>query len=188
MTTLTLEKPRLMTGEEFFNLPNNDLLELVEGEVRSMNAPGLEHGYLEMQIGRLLGNFVYPRKIGWVFGGETGVYVHRNPDSIRGVDVAFISRERLPKRPTRGYLEIAPELIVEIVSPNDRWREINKKIAEYFAIGVDEVWIVNPTDKDVRRYTSPLEVENYENDESVAGRGKLAGFSLNLMDLFADDV
>ncbi len=177
-------KQKLITGEELLEMEDIGPCELVAGEIVKMSPTNVEHAYLESEIGRILGNFVVERKIGWVFTGEAGVYTQRNPDSIRAGDVVFISKERAPKRPRHGFLEIAPELVVEIVSPSDRWADLHDKIEEYFGIGVQWVWVVEPTRQVIRVYRAPTNVEIVA--DLLRGEGILAGFELAIPELFAE--
>ncbi len=85
-------------------------------------------------------------------GGETGIYIRRNPDTVRGMDIAVISKERLPTIPASGSLEAVPELIVEILSLGDRWEHFDHKRQDYFSIGVDQVWVVHPRLKAIYVY------------------------------------
>ncbi|MCX6045558.1 MAG: Uma2 family endonuclease, partial [Chloroflexi bacterium] len=146
---------------------------------------GDEHGIIESEIARYLGNFNVTRKLGWVLTGEVGVYTRYEPDTVRGVDVIFISRKRLAA-PSGKALQVAPELVVEIVSPTDRWSELRSKIAEYFAIGVERVWIVEPGKKQLLVYRTPTEFIQLAEQETVHGEGILEGFALPLHELFAE--
>ncbi|WP_420631284.1 Uma2 family endonuclease [Candidatus Leptofilum sp.] len=175
---------KLITGEELLELEGIGPCELVAGEIVKMSPTNVEHAFLESEIAALLRNFVARQKTGWVLTGEVGVYTQRNPDSIRAGDVVFISKERASKRPRRGFLEIAPELVVEIVSPNDRWADLHDKIDEYFGIGVQWVWVVEPTRQVIRVYRAPTQVEIVA--EQLQGEGVLAGFELSVTDLFAE--
>lgn len=151
-----------------------------------MSPTGGEHGHVEFDLGRVLGNFVADRKLGWVVGGETGLYIRRNPDRVRGADVAFISKQRLPRRPGRGFLEVAPELIVEVISPNDTWEEVRAKLEDYFSIGVERVWVVEPEKRAVLVYRSATEATRLGETDILKGEGLLAGFELPLQQLFAE--
>ncbi len=128
---------RLITGEELLAMGDIGPCELIDGEIIPMSPAGGVHGWIESTLGRALGTFVEERDLGWVMGGEVGIYTRRNPDRVRGADVAFWSHERLPEGPPPGFLDVVPELVVEVISPTDRWRDIREKIEEYFAIGVD---------------------------------------------------
>ena len=86
------------------------------------------------------------------------------------VDVAFISRERQPTRP-KAFLEVAPELVVEIVSPSDRWSDLRQKIREYFIAGVYRVWIVDPEAREVLVFRSPTELAQLGLADTLQRRG-----------------
>ena len=149
-----------------------------------MRPVGGDHGVLAFEIGRRLANFVDSRQLGWVLGGETGIYTRRKPDRVRGMDVAFLSKQRQPQRPL-GFLATAPELIIEIISPTDRWSAMRQKIDEYFDIGVERVWIVEPGDQTVLVYRAATILTKLTTDDTVHGEGLLAGFSIPLAELFA---
>lgn len=176
----------LITGEEFYMMADIGPAELVEGKVVPITPTGGEHGFVEFfTLGRLLGNFVAEQDIGWLLGGEVGIYTRRDPDTIRGADIVFLSRERAPKGPPKGYLEVAPELIIEIVSPGNTWTDMRRKIDEYFDAGVDRVWIVEPETKSVLVYKDSTTIEKYEAGDVLAGDGDLEGFEISVDDIFA---
>lgn len=177
-------KEKLLTGAEVLALGIAQPFELVKGKIIYMDYTGDEHGIIESELARHLGNFVVPRRLGWVLTGEVGLYTQRAPDTVRGVDVIMISRQRLAA-PSGKALQVAPELVVEIVSPSDRWSELRSKIAEYFAIGTVWVWIVEPEKKQLLIYRTPTEFTQFTEQETVYGEGILAGFALPLSELFA---
>src|ERR671932_216210 len=107
---------KLITGEELLEMGDIGLCELIDGRIVPMSPTNSEHGFVEFTMGSALEQFVRPRKLGWVMGVEVGIYTRRNPDRVRGADVAFISRQRMPKRPRRAFLEVAPELVIEVIS------------------------------------------------------------------------
>jgi len=176
---------RLITGEELLAMGDIGPCELIDGEIIPMSPAGGVHGWIESTLGRALGTFVEERDLGWVMGGEVGIYTRRNPDRVRGVDVAFWSHERLPEGPPPGFLDVAPELVVEVISPTDRWRDIREKIEEYFAIGVDRVWVVEPPTRSVLVYESPTTQRQLGEGDLLEGEGVLEGFSLPVARLFA---
>ncbi len=152
-----------------------------------MSPTGLAHGAYEGNIYERLKAFVRQHKLGRVVVGEVGVYVRRNPDTVRGVDVAFISNKRYAQRQqTTGFLDVAPELIVEIMSPDDRWSEVKQKLKEYFAIGVQLVWVADPTDKTIYAYRSLTDVREFTEKDALTGDEVLPGFTVSVADLFED--
>ncbi|MCL4267095.1 MAG: Uma2 family endonuclease [Anaerolineae bacterium] len=184
MDTAVLAPPQLITAHELLDMPDVGRYELVRGEIITMTPPTVEHGYLVSEIAWSLGNFVAKHKLGWVFVGEVGIFTERSPDTVRGADVSFISRQRAPQRPRKGFLQIAPELVVEVVSPHDLWTDLNEKIEEYFALGVDWVWVVEPKRKAVRVYHGATAVTI--RTDTLHGEGILAGFVLSIPELFAE--
>ena len=123
----------ILTAKEFARLPDDGIpSELVRGRIVRMNIPKPLHGLVCGNITVVLGSFVKKHQLGWVFSNDSGVITERNPDSVRGPDVAYCSYKRLPKRsrPKRDYLDVAPELAFEVRSPDDRWSKLQAKVAE----------------------------------------------------------
>ena len=151
-----------------------------------MSPTSWKHGRYVNELARQLGNFAREHQVGETLTGEVGIYTHRNPDTVRGADVAFISTERLGQVTSESYLDVAPELVIEVVSPGNTWQEMRDKIVEYFAIGVERVWIVEPEHKRVLVYQTPDESTTMNATDTLAGEGVLEGFSLSLTELFGD--
>ena len=179
-------RTRRITGDELLAMGDIGPCELIEGRIVPMTPTGSEHGVIESNLSRHLGNFVADKKLGKVMNGEVGIFTRRRPDSVRGADIAFVSRERLADRPAKGFLTVAPELVVEIVSPSDRWQEMRQKIEEYFAIGVQRVWIVEPDNRDVLVYSASTEMRKLGEGDLLTGEGVLEGFSLPVAQLFEE--
>ncbi len=189
MVTATLEAVTLeaatITGEELFALGDIGPAELIDGRITPMSPTGGEHGRVESELAARLREFARQHKLGWVIAGEAGIYTRRNPDRVRGMDVAFISYVRLPRLPA-GFLTVAPELVVEIISPTDRWSDVQTKIEEYLAIGVDCVWVVDPAAHSVRVYRAGARMTRLENGDMLRGEGLLAGLEISLAELFGE--
>src|SRR6516165_6897931 len=121
---------KLLTAEEFFLVPSPEdgtQQELVRGEIVSMPPPGGLHGVCCNKVGRRLGNFVEERDLGTVTSNDTGFVTERGPDSVRGPDVAYWSKEKLPTVPV-GYIEVPPQLLVEVLSPSNTSKHIRTKL------------------------------------------------------------
>ncbi|MFQ6015620.1 MAG: Uma2 family endonuclease [Anaerolineae bacterium] len=176
---------KLITGEELLAMGDIGPCELIDGRIVPMAPTGGEHGILESELARHLGNFVADRDLGWVMVGEVGLYTRRDPDRVRGADVVFISKARLPELP-KGFLEAAPELVVEIMSPDDRWQDVQQKLKEYFSIGVQWVWIVEPENRAVLVYRSRTEMQEFGEGDTVNGEGVLEGFRLPVASLLTE--
>lgn len=187
MSTLSAPvESKLITGEELLAKGDIGPCELIDGRIVSMSPTGEEHSAIEFVLGGALLGFVRERGLGRVLGGEVGIYTRRNPDRVRGADVAFISKARSSGTPRKGFLETAPELVVEIMSPENRWEDMQQKIEEYFAIGVDRVWIVEPDNRVVRVYRSISEMVRLGEEDVLRGEGQLDGFQVPVRALFSE--
>lgn len=148
MTTAAAASPTetLLTVEQYAALPDDGRrTELVNGRVVEMRPPSFRHGVIANRVGRVIGNHVAERKLGWVTSYDSGVTTRRSPDTVRGPDVAYYSFSRIPAdHPPEGYPEVAPELVVEVRSPSNTWRAINTKVGEYFAAHVKVVCVPDP--------------------------------------------
>src|SRR5262245_4884015 len=125
----TLTQQRLITAEEFWQLCGGERrLELVDGKVVEMPPVGPSHGSADRRIVTPLGIYVDEHVLGDVYL-NTGFILRRDPDLVRGPDQAFVSAERIRANPppAEGFWPIAPDLAVEIVSPNDTAEELNDK-------------------------------------------------------------
>jgi Uma2 family endonuclease len=186
MTTLTetIEGKRLITGEELQAMNDVGPCELVEGEIIPMTPTSDAHGAIEKNVGYELEKYVRAHKTGYVRVGEVGVYVSRNPDTVRGADAVFISEERYAGQTSPGFLEVAPDLVVEILSPSDTWARVNKKLHEYFNLGVKMVWIIDATDPQVYVYRSITTVRYLTADDKIPGDEILPGLDLPVNNLY----
>jgi len=186
-TTSHPQTETLVTGDELLGMGNIGPAELVEGRIVLMSPTGYKHGRYEGRFYKYLEAFVEPKKLGEVFIGEVGIYIRRNPDTIRAADVAFISTERLAQqKQEEGFLEVAPELIVEVMSPSDRWSDVKQKLREYFSIGVKLVWVADPTDRTVEAYRSLTDLREFTEADTLTGDDVLPGFSVPVASLFEE--
>jgi Uma2 family endonuclease len=181
---VTLTKIKFISGEDLAEMGNLGRCELVEGRIVPMAPTGDEHGGVEVNIGAVLREFVRTHKMGKVRGGEVGIYIRRNPDTVRGADVLFISNERYAQKKSLSFLDVAPELIVEILSPHDSWSDVTQKLREYFAIGVLLVWVVDPPARTVYAYRSMTEIREFSEHDHLPGDEVLPGFSVKVAELF----
>ncbi|MBM4423616.1 MAG: Uma2 family endonuclease [Chloroflexi bacterium] len=177
----------LITGDDLLAMGDIGPCELVEGRIVLMSPAGFPHGDYEMNFGERLKAYARQSRSGKVVVGEVGIYVQRDPDTIRAADVIFVSNERLAKRQkTSGYLDVAPDLIVEILSPDDRWQEVTQKMREYFAIGVRLIWIAEPASKTVFAYKSLTDVREFGEGDTLAANDVLPGFAAPVAALFEE--
>lgn len=161
--------------------------ELIDGRIVRMSPTNYRHGRIELRIGKLLDDFVAPRKLGKVLIGEVGIYTRRNPDRVRGADVLFITNETYARRsPGLAFLDVAPELVVEVLSPEDRAMDVTQKLREYFAIGVRLVLLVDPEARVVSVYRSLSDVRELKEGDRLTGDDILAGFDVPVAEIFEE--
>jgi Uma2 family endonuclease len=180
-----VEAPRLVTGEQLAQLGDIGRTELVKGVIIHMSPTGYLHGRIEGNLGAILRAFVSQHKLGEVLVGEVGIYTARGPDTVRGADVAYISNERLARVQSSSYLDVAPELVVEVLSPDDRWGDLVDKLSEYFAVGVQVVWVADPKTQSVYVYHSLNKVQHFSVEDALPGGDVLPDLSVPVADLFA---
>lgn len=123
--------PELMTAEELehLHLPGKST-ELVRGRLLVREPPGTRHGRIAAILAYFITDFVRRNRLGVVFAQDTGFKIQSNPDTVRAPDVAFLAQERVDLVPDRGYAALTPDLLAEIVSPDDRPGELLAKIAQ----------------------------------------------------------
>lgn len=178
----------LLTVEEFARRPeplDGSHEELVQGKVITMPPPRFRHGRIQFRIGYLVQKFLDKLPIGQVVC-ETGVVTHRDPDSVRGPDVAYWSVERLPRdAEVELYPDVAADLCVEVLSPDERPKQVQQKLREYFACGVRMVWLIDPEARTVTVFREPTEGRLLCEDAKLTGEDVLPGFECRVAELFA---
>jgi Uma2 family endonuclease len=175
MTTQT----QLMTAEDLLRLPHGGQLhELIEGVLTTMAPPGGDHGLIAAEFSGELRAFVRANNLGRVFI-ETGFIIRRNPDTVRLPDVAFVSRERMAAigRVT-GFMEGAPDLAVEIISPSDLYNEVADKVAEWLAAGTRMVLVIDPRQRTVTVRRPPTDVTILTENDEIDGADVVPGWRL----------
>jgi Uma2 family endonuclease len=201
MSTMTLTSPVLsvdypvappaprITPEELAAMSDGDSYELVDGHLRERNASKLS-SFVGARMIRFLGNHCYPAGLGWVFGSDLGYRCFPSrPDHVRKPDASFVSRERMPAGEIgEGYCLIAPDLIVEVVSPNDNAIELEQKLREYHEIGVPLVWVIYPETRSARVHRVTKQDTYLLADGYLEGETVLPGFRIALADLFPVEV
>ena len=178
---------KLLTAEEFANMPSDGKrYDLVKGRLVEVCRPKYIHGRLQTRFARHLDIFTDENKLGAVVT-ESGHILARNPDTVRGPDVAFIAQARLEHQEPTGFIPNGPDLAVEIVSPNDTTKEVMDKIKEYFRAGTRLVWVVYPEMQEVYVYAgSSTNVHIVDINGTLDGGDVLPGFALPLRDVFQD--
>ena len=178
------QKP--VTAEELLRTPADGLRrELVCGEVRTMAPAGYQHGRIDQNIAASLDRLVRDEGAGVVLAAETGFKPSANPDTVRAADVAFATRERAEAAgEVADYWPGAPNLAVEGVSPNDRFAEVEEKIAAWLAASTRMVLIANPRGKTVTVRHSEKEALILSEEETIEGGEVVSGWTLPVADVF----
>ncbi len=176
----------LMTAAELFAMPDDGMRhELVRGELRTMTPAGGEHGAVAQNLSELAGPFIRTHKLGRAFTAETGFLLARDPDTVRAPDFALIRRQRIPEAGIpRSYVETVPDLIAEVISPSDRYADVEEKVLEWLAAGVEIVWVLTPRTRTVTVHSRSEGVRVLSADDELTGGSVLPGFSCRVAELF----
>ena len=184
MTTET----QLLTAEDLLRLSSEGVRgELIRGVLHETMSTGQRHGKIVSKLVFRLMLHVEPQRLGTVVCSDSGVLLEHNPDSVREPDVAFTSVERQPLGTVRdGYALVVPDLVVEVVSPSDKERDVLQKAEMWLSFGVRLVWVVRPETRtvDVHRMGAPI--VTLDDTQSLDGLDVLPGFSCPLTDIFDD--
>jgi Uma2 family endonuclease len=172
-----------LTAEEAWRLDPPGHWELVDGQVVVVSPAGALHGIIVARVARVLGGFVEEHRLGEVLAGDPGFILQRDPDTVRGPDVAFVSATRLPGRPPAAFMAGAPDLAVEVLSPSDSWKAVDAKAAEFLAAGARAVWAIDPGAETAKVYTG-TGARVLARDEALACPELLGDFALPLSDLW----
>jgi Uma2 family endonuclease len=174
----------LVTGEELYRRPDLGPCELIDGRIVPLSPTRPEHGETELDLGYELEAWVRSSGRGRAFSGDVGIYIRRNPDTVRAPDLMFISHGRYAQRQKGAYLTVAPELIVEVLSPDDRPGGVREKLADYFSAGVDRAWAVDPEAQRILVYRALNDVQEFGAGDILKDEELLPGFRLLLTELF----
>ncbi len=168
----------LLTATDVERLsPPGKQVELVRGRLIVREPPGTRHGAIAANLTCLLGEFVRRHHLGVVFAQDTGFKIASDPDTVRAPDVAFVARERADRIPSRGYAALAPDLLAEILSPDDPPAEVLAKVADWLAAGTKLLWVVDPERSEVRVYRRDGSLVVLRESDSLEGEDVLPGFS-----------
>lgn len=176
-----------MTAEELLRMPDDGFrYELVRGELVKMPLACAEHGYITMQVGGRLAQYVEIKKLGTVYAAGTGFQIAFNPDTVRAPDVSFLRRQRKEGIGNmEGYWPGPPDLAVEVISPSDTYVEVMAKVLDWLDAGTLMVVVVNPRRETVTVYRSRTDIAILTKDEELDGKDVVPGWTLPIADLFA---
>src|ERR687897_2660024 len=149
-----------VTADELLHLPDDGFrYELVQGELRRMTPAGNVHGRVAMNIGTALNIHIKAHDLGIVYAAETGFRLATDPDTVRAPEVAFVSRERVEAvGELEGHWPGAPDLAVEVISPDDSHVEVESKVFDWLEAGTKMVLAVNPRRRSVTLYRSQSDI------------------------------
>lgn len=184
------EATKLMTTEELLAMPDDGVERwLIRGQLREggMTVRNGWHSRLTIRVGKLLDNWLdlQPEPRGSVLGGEAGVRLRKTPDSTVGIDVVYISAELAAQQTDETKLiDGVPILAVEILSPYDTVENIDEKIDDYLAVGVQLVWVIDPRHRTVEIFRPGAEPELVNVTQELSGEPHLPGFRVPVASIF----
>ncbi len=181
-----------ISAEEFWeiaHLPENadKHMELIEGVIYEMPPAGEEHGSDAGNFFGFIWTYVRAHDLGRLTTAETGYIVHTDEngkDTILAPDVGFISKARASAVPSKKYARLAPDLAVEVVSPNDKASEIHIKVNQYLRYGTKMVWVAYPATRTVVVHT-PAGAQTLTENDTLDGGDVLPGFTLAIREIFS---
>jgi len=182
---------QFISAEKFLELVEQPqyvdrVVELVEGEIVEMSLPGGEHGEILMLIASKIANFVYENSLGRVTSGDTGFILERSldgRDTVRGIDIAFVSFAKAPNPFVSKLVDVPPDLAVEVISPSNKAADIELKIWQLLNAGTALVWVVYPDTRNVLVRSASGAKTLHEND-TLSGGDVLPGFEIRVGDIF----
>jgi Uma2 family endonuclease len=179
------EQRALITGDDLARMPHQEPCELIDGRIVPMSPTNPEHGRIELNIAAAFRAAVRTQHLGLVMVGEVGIFTKRNPDRVRAADVVYISHAEYARRTRRrAYLDVAPELVIEILSPENPHVDIREKVEEYLAIGVRLVLVVDPATRTIVAERADSKGTRYAIGELVPCGDIIPGFELPVSDAF----
>ena len=176
-----MSSPALLTADDLMRLqPPDKRTELVRGRMIVREPAGFRHGDIAMAIAARMHSFVRENKLGRVLAAETGFRLFTNPDTVRAPDVAFVRNEQIPDPLPRGFAPFAPDLAVEVLSPDDRPGEVLAKVADWLRAGTRLVWVVDPDRRLARVYREDGTESEISGVTAIDGENVLPGFTCSL--------
>ena len=159
--------------------------ELIRGALREMAPSGWSHIRLAMRIGPSLHQHVEANSLGAVGAAEGGFLIATDPDTVRAPDVAFISQARIDEvGNVDGFWPGAPDLAVEVISPSDRYADVENKVLDWIDAGCRMVIVVNPRDRNATIYRSRADIAILGEGGTLEGGDIVRGWKLPVQEVF----
>ena len=191
MSTMVATEPEMkpkaeVTPEELLAMPDGGHYELIDGELRERSVSFLSNIVAAECDHRSCETTVASTNLGWILASELGYRCFPwKPRRIRRADVSFFRADRVSKeRLSEGFCTIAPDLAVEVVSPNDFIEELDEKVEEYLRAGVKLVWVVHPRVKAVQVFRADGSESWLWASAELSGEDVVPGFHCQVDALF----
>ncbi len=182
---MALQTVATMTADELLVMPHNGYrYELIKGELRQMAPAGSQHGRIALKIGWRLAQFVEESGLGTTYAAETGFIIDTAPDTVRAPDASFVSKERAEAIDEEGFFPGAPDLAVEVVSPNDRASEVTEKAFDWLRAGAKMVIVLDPKTSTATVYRGLDDGRILTEGDTIDGEDVVPGWQLPLADVF----
>lgn len=174
-----------ITADDFLLMPENEGAELVDGEIVEVPMGSLS-SWIGGRLHTFVDMFLLTHNLGWAFPQETGIAIWpAEPRRVRKPDLTYLRRDRLPgDRPPDGWLTVAPDLVAEVVSPNDLAEDLERKLAEYRGAGIPLIWVIYPATRTAHILGASRQRIELGPAGVLDGEDILPGFTLSLADLF----
>ena len=175
-----------VSAEQLFDRSDDgNRYELIRGELHMMSPAGGRHGRVAHNLGLILGRHVRRAGLGAVYAAETGFLIARDPDTVRAPDVAFVSHPRLQQiGDDAGYVPLAPDLVGEVISPNDSFSYVEEKAFGWLAAGTRIVLLVDPGTRTVHVYRAADRIVVLDENAAVDASDVVDGWRFPVAELF----
>ncbi len=185
MGTPAIQKHK-MTVDEFAQHYLGKRAELINGEVVEYMPTSPLHAKVVSRTTVYLGQYALQHKAGDVLTGEPGYIIREgNQESVRAPDVAFVRKERVPQEGwSEGFCTVIPDLVVEVISPSDSYRQLRQKVEQWLSAGVQVVWVVDPERRVVEIWRPDGTLQTLHENDTLTGDPVLSGFQIRVGELF----
>jgi Uma2 family endonuclease len=177
---------QLLTADDLLRMPDDGFrYELVDGELRKMAPAGSQHGRVILNVTTPLDQHVRRNDLGVVFAAETGFTLRTGPDTVRAPDVAFVSKQRFAQvGDVPGYWPGAPDLAIEVLSPGDRFSEVEEKVFDWLSAGTRLVIVLDPRKRTGTAYRSRSSIRVYTDSETLDASDVVPGWTFPIAQAF----